>query len=49
MNNEWKTKKTLDGPFEKFQIKLCDYSSFPFSPCNHELADFYMYFGYIKV
>ena len=21
MNNEWKNKKTLDGPFEKFQIK----------------------------
>lgn len=41
--------KTLEDPSEKFQKKLCDYSSFPFSPCDYELTDFYTYFGYIKV
>ena len=49
LNNEWKNKKTVEGPFEKFPEKLCDYSSFTFSPCDYELTDFYTYFGYIKV
>ena len=49
LNNEWKNQKTLEGPFEKFPEKLCDYSSFTFPPCDYELTDFYTYFGYIKV